>query len=190
MTTVDWLGCNKEGVAMGGLALIGAILCFLWLAFGADAGLKARRRKANKAYKEDMETHNYNLDLQFDIRNGKIKPPYRFCYGLWELVRTYKLSSDIANDVYMAKMLKDNGYDFNPRHAHFDPLRGTDGYKDVELGTRLFEEYRQKVCKLLDEYMENPDQEMEKAIKAKHESKVISNLHGLKITETKLFRYK
>lgn len=180
---------------MGGLALIGAILCGLWLLFGADAGIKTRQRQANKAYKEDYETHNYNDDLQFKILNGKDEMHYPCYQELWDLVDKCKLSCRIAQDAVMAKKLRDKGYDFNPRHANFDPLKGTDGYKNIELGTRLYEEYRQKVYSLVDKYIEKKNlsdediKEME-AMRKKYEPKITYDLNGLKTVEYRLPRYK
>lgn len=168
------------------MAFIGALLIGLYLLLVTlnDKGKWARQ---NRAYEEDRKAHNYNDDLQFKIRSGNDELRYPYYQGLWELVNNCKLSCRIAQDVVMAKKLRDKGYDFNPYHGNFNPLTGTDGYKDVELGTRLYEEYRQKVYSLVDKYTEDNSKDCVKGFK--YDEKVTYDINGLKTVEYKLPRF-
>jgi len=101
-------------IILGGLAFIGAILCFVILGLKSYAG-GSNTRNANYVLKLDESRHHYNTNRQFKLKSQAWQSKiYYICPELWNDVMACKIGISRAHDVLTAYWLRQEGYEFNP----------------------------------------------------------------------------
>jgi hypothetical protein len=67
----------------------------------------------------------------------------------------YKISYWMVFDVYLAKRLKDEGYEFDPYNGFEHPYLTSEDWKNVSSKVKIYNDYRNRINKIVDEISKN-----------------------------------